>query len=474
VTPRRLAMLVALAACIPVADALAAPMPLRVGGTAFWTGPPVSQANCSDGGVPCWLFELEVRESGGATMRVGIDHPRVGDTFTVDVTGPTGAAQTFGTGSGLYSAERTVTPRVGIWKVRVTATDVLDPRFRMRAKIEPAAPKPAQKVERLPNVQIQPPYDFHFSFPVTDGGAITAQQGDRPIGIPMPLGVLACHPEEVAEGALRCLRMSFGVRNVGQGPMFFRYDSEEPTAGDQTLYQLVYSSDGTHTERVAGIARYHPTHMHYHQHEAVALQLFKVTDPVRGTSVATGAEKRKGFHHREELLREWAHFYPLWKETGFGLGSGWADYYEWDRPDNFLDFGLNGDGRYVVRMTADPGKNVLETNEDDNRGYSYIEVAGSEIKVLESGRGTDPWDRCKILMPIGNEPDVPVGAPRPADCPPDTTWPEEPVAAKKKAAKKKARKAKTRCASSRKKHAKKAQAAKSKRKPKRCKKRRRN
>ena len=338
--PRRLALLCALALAIPAADALAAPMPLTLGGTAFWTGPPVAQANCDNGDAPCWLFELEVRESGGARLRVGIDHPRVGDTFTVDVTGPTGAAQTFGTESGLYSAETTVTPRVGVWKVRVTATDALDPRFRMRAKLEaPSSPPPAQKVERLPNVQIQPPYDFHFSFPLTDGGAITAQQGDRPIGVPMPLGVLACHPEEIAQGAARCLRMSFGVRNVGQGPMFFRHESEDPTAGDQTLYQLVYWSDGTHTERVAGIARYHPTHLHYHQDEAVALQLFEVTDPVRGTSVPAGAEKRKGFHHREELLREWSHFYPLWKETGFGLGSGWADYYEWDRPDNYLDFG---------------------------------------------------------------------------------------------------------------------------------------
>ena len=38
---------------------------------------------------------------------------------------------------------------------------------------------------------------------------------------------------------------------------------------------------------------------------------------------------------------------------GFGLKAGWGDYYEWDRPDNFLDFGLNGDGRYVEIVTDD-------------------------------------------------------------------------------------------------------------------------
>lgn len=442
----------------------ASPTPLAIGDAAFWSGPGAGAAACGTG---CWEYALDVRARG--RLRVAIDHPRVGDTFTVDVISPGGSQNTFGTGEGLYSAERSLTGAgTGVWKVRVTATDVLDARFRMRAKLEgPAPPRPAQRAPILPNMQIQPPFQFNFSFPVTDGGAITAQQGDRPIGIPLPLGLLACHVEELAQGNARCLRMSFGVRNTGQGPMYFSYAYEGSTA-DQTLYQHVYWSDGTTSDRVAGIARYHQTHLHYHQHEAVALQLFAVTDPARGALVAAGAEKRKGFHHREELLREWRRFYPVWQPYGFGLASGWADYYEWDRPDNYLDFGLNGDGRYVVRMTADPGNVVLESNEVDNRGYTYIEVAGNEIRALESGRGLDPWDRCKIVMPIGTEPD-PAGAAtnaRPADCPPDTVWPEEPAAAKKKAAKKKKAKKRS-CPKAKKKRSRKASAAKA-----RCPKRR--
>ena len=127
-------------------------------------------------------------------------------------------------------------------------------------------------------------------------------------------------------------------------------------------------------------------------------------------------------------------------------------------------------------MTADPGKNVLETYEEDNLGYSYIKVAGNSIKVLESGRGLDPWDRCKIVMPIGNEPDVPGGAGvRPADCPADTTWPQAVVAkAKAKAQKKaKSRKSKKRKPTCRRATKKKAKGSAAKRKAKRCKKRRR-
>jgi hypothetical protein len=363
--------------------------------------------------------------------------------------------------SGLYSGELALAaPAAGIWKLRVIATDAVDRRFRVRAKLEGPRPSAPPSTPVLPNMQVMPPYDCTFSLPLTNGGVFVG--GDHPTGIPMPAGVLSCHPEELAQGAVRCLRMAFGVRNVGQGPMYFRLEDEGALVGDQPLYQRVYNADRTYVDRPAGTAEYHATHAHHHQGQAVALELLEVTDPARGSLTPAAAERRKGFHHRDELLREWRHFYPLWEPFGFGLSPGWADYYEWDRPDNFIDFGLNANGRYVVRMTADPAGKVLESNEVDNLGYSYIEVADDGVKVLESGRGSDPWDRCKIVMPIGADPDLPDPAsPRPADCPPDTVWPAPPPAAAKKTPKK-ARKAPHRCrrtSSKRRRKAKRAEAA---------------
>ena len=84
---------------------------------------------------------------------------------------------------------------------------------------------------------------------------------------------------------------------------------------------------------------------------------------------------------------------------------------------------MSGDGRYVLRLTADPVNGILESTDSDNGSYTYVQVTGTAVRMLESGRGRDPWDRCKILVPFGAEPDLPRGLrqpPRPRDCPPDT------------------------------------------------------
>jgi hypothetical protein len=65
-------------------------------------------------------------------------------------------------------------------------------------------------------------------------------------------------------------------------------------------------------------------------------------------------------------------------------------------------------------------KGVAESNERDNTGYTYLEVTGGEVELLEAGRGKDPWDPCKIEVGFGGHPD-PKQTPRPKSCPPDTT-----------------------------------------------------
>ena len=388
---------------------------LAVGGTAFLTGPGSAPNLCPAPADPCWDFHFDVRR-GGRRLRLGVDHVVVGDVFTVGVTSPDGETVTFTPGASLYSAERLFDlPAAGRWTVRVTAQGVQDERFRLRARLDGHA-KRARHVLVRPNLQVMPPYEFTFMVPLTNGSTSGAPRGGPPVG-----GPASCHPEEVAEErAVRCLRMAFGVRNTGQGPMSLRY-SAGTEGEDRELFQRVFYADDGYVDRRAGIARWHPTHGHYHHHEAVELRLWRVTDRARGTLEPVGPDRRKGFAHRDELLREWNRFYPVWERDGFGLLAGWADYYEWDRPGNFLDFGTSGDGYYLVRMTADPGNGISESNERDNTGYTYFRVSGTTVTALESGRGTSPWDRCKIVMPIGAEFTSNVRQPaRPRSCPPDT------------------------------------------------------
>ena len=383
---------------------------LRAGEAAFWSGPHVDSASGRT-----WTYTIGVTEAA-RRLRIGLDHPQVGDVFTVRVASPGGDfGGGFSTGTGLYSGEALIDrPQRGNWRVRVTAEDVTDSAFRVRAKLETSLPSlGSNKGAVLPNLQVLPPHEASFLFPVTNGSGDGA-----PTGVETG-GVAACHPEEhVEDGAVRCLRFAFGVRNTGRGPMdlFTRGGN----ALEQELYQRVYRADSSFFERLAGVARYHKTHAHFHHADAIALQLFRVEDPDRGRLEAVSAKRTKGFAHRNELLRDWEVFYPTLPMSGFGLRAGWSDIYEWDRPGNYIDFGTNGDGFYLIRMWADPVDGILEMNERDNVGYTYLKVEGAEVELIEAGRGRDPWDRCKIVVGFGGFPD-PARRDRPAGCPPDTT-----------------------------------------------------
>jgi hypothetical protein len=362
------------------------------GGTEFWTARE---------------HQLDVA-AGGWRLRVALDRPDASVPFTAEVAG-----RTIDVPVGLYSDEVFVDrPEAGAYPVKVTG----EGKFRLRAKLEDEPVKPSPAVAELPNLQAMPPWDLTFAFPVTNGTT------DPPQALPTPGGRVGCHPEELP--ALRCLRMAFGVRNTGRGPMdLFLGAGAEPD--DRPLIQRVYWSDGSTADRDAGLAVFHTSHAHYHHDKAIGLELLTMEgEPAADLHL-------KGFAHRNELLREWTRFHPTWDTDGFGLTAGWGDYYEWDRPGNFIDFGLNRDGRYVLRLTADPVGGILESNEADNAGYSVVDVAGDTVTLVESGRGTGPWDRCRILMPLGPEPDLPAGMaqpPRPADCPLDTVDPDPPAA----------------------------------------------
>ncbi|MDQ3940254.1 MAG: hypothetical protein M3238_02760, partial [Actinomycetota bacterium] len=314
---------------------------LSAGEAAFWNGPFVESSsgnNCDS--AKCWTYRVVVTEPG-YRLRIGIDRPEIGDVYEVGIFGPgdSSPAATISPHADLYSAEyRTDKPATGTWKVVVRAEDVTESAFRMRAKLEADAPPlGTKKGAVLPNLQILPPHDASFLYPVTNGST-----SNTSVGVDV-VGVVSCHPEEYAEDhAVRCLRFSYGVRNTGLGPLDLHHSGGNQL--ERNLFQRIHRADGTSFSRPAGIARWHKTHLHYHHDAAVGLQLMKVLDRKTGKLDAAGAKRTKGFAHRNELLRDWEHFYPTPVMAGFGLLPGWADIYEWDRPGNYIDFGVNGDG----------------------------------------------------------------------------------------------------------------------------------
>lgn len=381
---------------------------LERGDSVFWTGPLVDQSQ----GDKKFTYKIEVAQRG-YRLRVGLDKPEIGDAFTGRLYDPSGnLVDTFGPPINQYSAESVqYDPDRGVWKLVVEATEVTDSAFRVRAKLEASEPSLTGRRVLTPNLQILPPHDASFYTPISNG-----LQGGEPV---YAEGGTGCHAEEHSEdGAVKCLRFSYGVRNTGQGPMDLSYTGSDPI--ERPLFQTLYRKDGSSFQREAGTAVFHKSHGHWHHSQAIGLRLYKVLKRRTGTIVAASDMRTKGFAHANELLRDWDRFYPTTMLNGFGLLPGWADIYEWDRPGNYIDFGLNGDGYYLVRMWADPVNGIRESNEQDNLGYAYLKVTGAEVKLIQVGRGRGPWDRCKIVMGFGGHPDPPRPKWRPRRCAPDT------------------------------------------------------
>ncbi len=80
-----------------------------------------------------------------------------------------------------------------------------------------------------------------------------------------------------------------------------------------------------------------------------------------------------------------------------GLSSGWGDFYEWQRVEQFVPFpeddGSPKPGFYLLRATVDPEDQIRESNEKDNASFAYFEVPTDQrlpIRIIERDYGTDP------------------------------------------------------------------------------------
>lgn len=362
---------------------------LRPGQAAFWNG----------SGDRTWTIAVR---PGGWRLRVAWDQGNFRNGASGQLLDPSG--NLVGSMNGYDSGEAYVlNPRAGTWTVKMNGPDA----YRMRAKLETKPVTPRKPVALLPNLRLVPPHEFTFTGPVGVGN----------VTFGLSPATTCSGYETVEEGGVRCLRFSLGPSNVGTGPMQLVFPGNQGLVTPGKATQLITWSDGRVTERPAGEFLYHKTHAHYHHSGFGTLELLKVTDPKRGTMTLAGTGPKQGFCTGDIKIAEWEVFggvqnssdsecissaflvYDPTAGTKMGLSAGWADLYSWEQDGNYVEFPLsNGDGRYVVRSTADALNNVLESDEKDNTGYAYIEVKGTAIRVLERGRGTSPWDRRKVVV----------------------------------------------------------------------------
>ncbi len=390
---RRLARLVAalvlLALAAPAQAATPVEATLRPGQAAFW-GHHASNE-----------YRIVVRP-GGWRLRVAYDHPDFRQAAYGTLKDPAGkdVAQLGGWDSGEAYVLR---PQPGTWTLAMNAQY---PEVRFRAKLEtPPPPAPRKAVALLPNLRLVPPHEF------TMGGVAGSGQG-------------SCNTDDTAEQrGIRCLRFSIGPANVGVGPLQLDFPGNQGLVTPGQATQLIAWSDGRVTRRAAGEFEYHKTHGHYHHSGFGKLELLRVDDAARGTMTHVGDGPKQGFCTADVKISEWSVFggrqnsaestcissagglfYDPTSGTKMGLSPGWADLYSWEQDGNYVEFGTNGNGRYLVRSTADALNKVLESDEADNTSYAYIVITGTTITVLERGRGQSPWDPKRVVVRDGLHP----------------------------------------------------------------------
>lgn len=430
------------------------------GEAAFWEGgalPGVAEtgtsATCARTGCADTSFVV-AQTAEGARLRVDVQiyftdpsHIRtLADTLTGHETGldlalyPPGVARapgneaaatdTWGTfaatmsvgGYDVDTREARPGPATGEWTLRVYGTLPDAFQYRLRAKLE--APAPPGDALAYPDLRIIPPFEVGFMAPTA-----TFQPG-----VPTPIAVpgAGCMAEEYVEahrnGLARptlCLRFSMGFANGGDGN--WRLKMPDVASGLPTedgpeipVTQSVCTADGRlcrDLPRPEGlVARWDAAHEHYHYQNAYVFDLYRV-GPGGLERVSTSG--KLGIDPGPESFVGWTTFGQLdpWGPIGRDasgaedpadkeLNAGWGDVYDWNRAGNYVPFPADATqrpvpGEYVLRGATDPLRQIAETDETNNEGYTWFRVdAMGRVEILERGMGRDPWDAEKAAYDV--------------------------------------------------------------------------
>lgn len=415
---------------------------LKLDEATFWYGGTlngqVSAAQCDAAAGNCAYFPLSIAH-GGARLRVGIDTAMRSDTFVVEVLDDAGTVVGSATNSNQFNSEALILQPVGgDYRIRVRPDNVVNASFRMRAKLESSLPGDlpvsTERVPVFPNLRTVPPLEFTFIAPANPLNGLYPPDTVNP-----PLDVAGIHPlsctaDEMAPpelgggGAKKCLRFTSGPINMGPGIYDMRFDMlPDLISGDAHLApeealsrivigpmdQAVHYSDGSIEFVPAGTYSFHPVHGHFHDDYVLSFRLYSVSDDDGAGMKQVGIGTKSGFCPADQLWGDWYSFDQGYEVPGgdtaagscmspasgvLGLSIGWGDVYRWQRPGMYVEFDGQGDGRYVVQSRVDEKNVILETDETDNVSYSYVEIKGETITLLERGWGESPWDSRKIIF----------------------------------------------------------------------------
>ena len=198
-------------------------------------------------------------------------------------------------------------------------------------------------------------------------------------------------------GDARVLRFGTTLANVGVGPLEAIPDAATPCPPEQRSFDQVVrldtDGDGAYDPRLDtdtvshdGVcALFHPTHEHWHIDGSARYALLdlsgaevegtrKVSFCLRDSERLVGPAGANGAD--EETYLSCARDRPQ------GMSPGWGDLYDRDLDGQTLALpGGMPDGRYCLRMAADPFDRFRESDESNNASLTALRITASVVRV---------------------------------------------------------------------------------------------
>jgi hypothetical protein len=248
----------------------------------------------------------------------------------------------------------------------------------------------------LPRMEALPAYDF------TTGGIPPVPSS--PLGFPFPVTLplpTSCYADEslgldnvqishATSPALKCLRFTTDIQNVGAGPLTAQIPAAgvDPSGqvqvgyvpGQCQAYQLVTEANGSQVSRPAGACEFHAEHGHFHYDDLLLYSMYQAgigdtlgpqvglsqkesfcltDDDYSGFGTAGPNGPRQNVGQPDcNLPRQASAPTPGQAGSGTyvteGITPGWGDVYTWDTPDQYIDITNVPSGVYDVVEETNP------------------------------------------------------------------------------------------------------------------------
>lgn len=200
-------------------------------------------------------------------------------------------------------------------------------------------------------------------------------------------------PEELyitVENGNRKLRFSTTLKNTGKGPLHLTHvpnAEQQQTRASQTIQQ----KEGEPIQREVGKFVFHPDHDHWHIENMTEFQLWDYDTIGKPAQMLAHTGKMSFCTWDMGRLSEAGEQSPTEQQyprctdalQPQGLSVGWFDTYGAELPGQEINIADVPDGRYAIVAIANPERQILESDYDNNRSVAFIEISGETVRIVE-------------------------------------------------------------------------------------------